>query len=154
MCNDSIIAINYDDEYKVWNNFSILYKNKMYSYTEYRALNDGIKICNSTDSFVKKIWKLRNYLIMFVRIFNSCNEPIVEFPLYQGDYDTLKNFTVLIRSSKLLVAKNDYSIFNGIPFLCVNKCVNSTSIINNEDEYRVLNNFTVMYKGQIFHYFE
>ena len=50
MCNDSIINIKYDDEYKVRTDFSILYKNMVYDYTEYRVLNDGIKICNSTDS--------------------------------------------------------------------------------------------------------
>ena len=154
LCNDSIINIKYDDEYKVWNNFSILYKDKMYSYTEYRALNDGIKICNSTDNFEKNIWKLRNYWVILKRNLNSCNRPIVAFPLYQGEYDALKNFTLLIRASKLSMAKNDYRIFNGIPFLCVNKCVNSTSIINYEDEYRVWSNFTVMYKGKMYNYFE
>ena len=154
MCNDSIINIKYDDEYKVWNNFSILYENKMYSFTEYRALNDSIKICNSTDNFVKNTWKLRNNWVFSNRIFNSCNRPVIYFPLYLGEYDALKNFTVLIRAIKLLIAKNDYGIFNGIPFLCVNKCVNSTSTINYEDEYRVWNNFSVMYEGQMFHYFE
>ena len=154
MCNDSIIHINSDDEYKVWNNFSILYKNKMYSYTEYRALKDGIKVCHSTDNFVKNSWKLRNYWVILKRIFNSCNKPVVDFPLYLGEYDALKNFTVLIQATKLSIAKNEYSIFNGIPFLCVNKCVNSTSIINYEDEYRVWNNFTVMYKAKMYNYFE
>ena len=154
MCNDSIINIKYDDEYKVWNNFSILYKNKMYSYTEYRALNDSIKICNSTDTFVKNIWKLRNYLVILKRIFNSCSKPVVDFPLFKGEYDALKNFTVLIRATKLLIAKNDYGIFNGIPFLCVNKCVNATSTINYEDEQTVWNNFSMTYKGEMFHYFE
>ena len=154
MCNDSIINIKYDDEYKVWNNFSILYKNKMYSYSEYRALNNSIKICNSTDNFVKNTWILRNNWVFSRRIFNSCNKPVVYFSLYLGEYDALKNFTVLIRAIKLLIAKNDYGIFNGIPFLCVNKCINSTSTINYEDEYRVWNNFSVMYKGQMFHYFE
>jgi hypothetical protein len=52
MCNDSIINIKYDDEYKVRTDFSILYKNKVYNYTEYRVLNDGIKICDSTDNYV------------------------------------------------------------------------------------------------------
>ena len=48
MCNDSVVNIRYDDQYKVWTNFSILHmKNKVYDYTEYRVLNDGIKICNS-----------------------------------------------------------------------------------------------------------
>ena len=61
MCNDSIISTKYDDEHQVSNIFSLHYKKKIYSYTEYRALNDSIKICNSTDNFVKNTWKLRNY---------------------------------------------------------------------------------------------
>ena len=60
MCNDSIINIKYDDEYKVRADFSILYKNKVYDYTEYQVLNDSIKICNSTDNYVRNIWKARN----------------------------------------------------------------------------------------------
>jgi hypothetical protein len=52
MCNDSIINITYDDEYEVRTDFSILYKNEVYDYTEYRVLNDGIKICNSTDNYM------------------------------------------------------------------------------------------------------
>ena len=154
MCNDSIINIKYDDEYKVWNNFTILYRNKMYSYTEYRALNDGIKICNSTDNFDKNIWTVRNYWVTNLKLFKTCNQPVDYFPLYQGQYDALKDFTVLIRATKLLIEKNDYAIFNGIPFLCVNKCVNSTSTINYEDEYRVWNNFSIMYKSKMYHYFE
>ena len=154
MCNDSIINIKYDDEYKVWNNFSIIMTKKIYGYTEYRALNESIKICNSTDTFERNIWKLRNFWIMFGRIYNSCNKPVVDFPLYQGEYDALKNFTVLIQATKLLIAKNDYGIFNGIPVLCVNKCVNSTSTINYEDEYRVWSNFSMMYKGKMYNYFE
>ena len=154
MCNDSIINIKYDDEYKVWNNFSILYKNKMYTYTEYRALNDSIKICNSTDNFTKNIWKFRNDWVMETRIFKSCSEPKIYFPLYEGENDVLKNFTVLIRATKLLIAKNDYGVFKGIPFLCVNECVHSTFTINYEDGYRVWSNFSMMYKGQMFHYFQ
>ena len=33
LCYDSLTKIKFDDEYKVWNNFSILYKNKMYNFT-------------------------------------------------------------------------------------------------------------------------
>ena len=35
LCSDSLIKIKFDDEYKVWNNFSVLYKNQMYNFTEY-----------------------------------------------------------------------------------------------------------------------
>ena len=55
ICNDSTINIKYDDEYKIWKNFSIFHKNEVYDYTEYRVL----KICNSTGAHIKKIWKLR-----------------------------------------------------------------------------------------------
>ena len=154
MCSDSIINIKYDDKYKVWNNFSMLYKNKMYNYTEYRALNDSIKICNSTDNFVKNIWTLRNFVVMWLRVFKTCIKPVVFFPLYKGEYHVRKNFTVFIRETKLLIAKDHYGLFLNVLFLCVNKCVNSTSTINYEDEYRVWNNFSIMYKGQMYHYFE
>ena len=60
LCKDSLIKIKFNDEYKVWNNFSMLYKKKVYDYTEYRVLNDSIDICNSTDNFVQDSWKLRN----------------------------------------------------------------------------------------------
>ena len=154
MCNDSIIDIKYDDEYKVWNNFSILYKNKMYSYSEYRALNDSIKICNSTDNLIKNIWKSRNYWVVSKKFSKACSKPEYFFPLYTGEYDVLKDFTVRIQQSKLLMAKNNYGVFKGIPVLCANECVNSTLVINYEDEYTVWNNFSMMYNGKIFHYFD
>jgi hypothetical protein len=59
MCNDSIIRVKYDDEYEV----RILYKDKVYDYTEYRVLDDGIKICNSTNNYVRNTWKERNKCI-------------------------------------------------------------------------------------------
>ena len=30
LCNDSLINVKFDDQYKVWNNFSMLFKNKVY----------------------------------------------------------------------------------------------------------------------------
>ena len=154
MCNDSIINIKYNDDYKVWNNFSILYKNKMYSSNEYRALKDGIKICNSHDNFVRNVWKLRNNWVMWHRYFKTCNEPVVYFPLYHGEFEVLRNLTVFIQATKLLIAKNDYGSYKGTPLVCVNKCVNSTFIIKFEDEYSIWSNFTVMYKGEMYHHFE
>ena len=77
MCNDSVVNIRYDDQYKVWTNFSILHmKNKVYDYTEYRVLNDGIKICNSADNFVRNIWKVRNKWVKARMHRKGCNKPI------------------------------------------------------------------------------
>ncbi len=74
-CANFTFTIKYEEEYKVWNNFSIMYKNKMYNYTEYRVLNDSIKICNSTDNDVRNIWKLRNDWVKKRMHRKSCNKP-------------------------------------------------------------------------------
>ena len=84
MCNDSIINIKYDDKYEVWIDFSILYRNTVYDYTEYRVLNDGIKICNSTDSHVKNIWKLRNEWVKWTMHYKSCNLPVYAYIISQS----------------------------------------------------------------------
>ena len=72
LCKDSLTKIKFEDEYKVWNNFSILYKNKMYDYTEYRVLNDSIDICNSRDNYVQDSWKLRNKWVKAAGRLVSC----------------------------------------------------------------------------------
>ena len=113
MCNDSIINIKYDVEYKVWNNFSILYKNKMYDYTEYRVLNVGIKICNSTDNDVRSIWRLRNAWVKAIMHFKSCNKPITYTKVNRGKYTVLKNFSVLIQKTNQVIPKNDYGVLPG-----------------------------------------
>ena len=59
LCNDSLIKIKFHEDYKVWNDFSLLYENKVYDFTEYRVLNDSINICNSTDNYVQDSGKLR-----------------------------------------------------------------------------------------------
>ena len=45
----------------------------MYDYTEYRVLNDSIKICNSTDNYLRNIWKLRNEWVKWTMHYKSCN---------------------------------------------------------------------------------
>jgi hypothetical protein len=112
MCNDSIINIKYDDEYKVWDNFSILYKNKMYDYTAYRVLNDCIKICNSSDNDVRNTWKERNKYVKQSMHYKSCNGlAYVEY--YRGYYNVLKDFKVLILATKQVITKYDYGVVEG-----------------------------------------
>ena len=94
MCNNSIINIKYDYEYEVPTDFSILYKNKVYDYTEYRVLNDGIKICNSTDNDVRNIWKVRNKWVKPRMHRKICNTPIRIIWPYRVYYTVSKQFTV------------------------------------------------------------
>ncbi|CAB3989518.1 Hypothetical predicted protein [Paramuricea clavata] len=117
MCNDSIINIKYDVEYKVRTDFSILYKNKVnkvYDYTEYRVLDDGIKICNSTDNYVRNIWKLRNAWVKEKMHYKSCNKPMSIYKFRQKFYTVRKDFSVLmLLPTYQVIAKYDYGVFEG-----------------------------------------
>ncbi|CAB4018736.1 Hypothetical predicted protein, partial [Paramuricea clavata] len=154
MCNDSIINIKYDDEYKVRNDFSILYKNKVYDYTEYRVLNNSVKICNSTDNYVRNIWKLRNEWVKATIDGKSCNKPITYIKFERWEYTVLQNFGILISATKKLITKYDYGVYEGKLITCVTECANFTFTINYEDEYIVWNNFSMMYQGRMYSYDE
>ena len=171
MCNDSIINIKYDDEYKVWNNFSIFYKNKMYDYTEYRVLNDSIKICNSIDAYVRKIWKLRNKWVKETIHQNSCNEPNNRFWFYKKYYAVDKHFTVYLSTRSQYFTRNDYGVTstNSRFITCKEKlrpitteytqedllmCNDSIINIKYDNEYKVWNNFSIFYKKKVYDYTE
>jgi hypothetical protein len=123
MCNDSIINIEYDDEYKVRTDFSILYKNKVYGYTEYRVLNDGIKICNSTDNDARNIWKVRNDWVKATMHLKSCNQPIDDGMIPREFYTVRKDFSILILPTDQVIAKYDYGVFEGNLIICQEKLI-------------------------------
>ncbi len=169
MCNDSIINIEYNDEYKVWKNFSILYKNKVYDYTEYRVLNDGIKICNSTDNNVRNIWKVRNDWVKMRMHRKSCNKPITTFWFHRYHYTVSKQFTVYLRSRGQYFTRNHYGVRNGKLRICKEKlrpssteytqedllmCDDSIINIKYDDEYKVWNDFSILYKNKVYDYTE
>ena len=130
MCNDSIINITYDDEYKARTDFSILYKNKVYDYTEYRVLNDGIKICNSTENYVRNIWKLRNKWVKRTMHYKSCNKPISINRIPRKFYTVRKDFSVLILRTDQVIAKDDYGVFEGNLIICKEKIINYYTFAN------------------------
>ncbi|CAB4024663.1 Hypothetical predicted protein [Paramuricea clavata] len=123
MCNDSIINIKYDDEYKVRTDFSILYKNKVYDYAEYRVLNDGINICNSTDNYVRNIWKVRNKLVKGTIHRKTCNLPIlIDVGMIPRKFYTIRNdFSILILPTDQVITKYDYGVFEGKLIICKEK---------------------------------
>jgi type II secretory pathway component PulJ len=110
MCNESIINIKYDDEYKVRTDLSILYKNTVYDYTEYRVLNDSINICNSTDNNVRNIWKARNKWVKAKIHKKSCNKPIGESWLNRQYYTGHKQFTVYYVPTSQYLTRNYYGV--------------------------------------------
>ncbi len=167
MCNDSILNIKYDEEYKVWNNFSILYKNKVYDYTEYRVLDDSVKICNSTDNDVRNIWKLRNDWVKMTMHHKSCNKPNRTSWLYQRYYTVSKQFTVYLSATNQYFTRNDYGVKDGEPEICEEKfrpesseytqedllmCNDSILNIKYDEEYKVWTNFSILYKNKVYDY--
>ena len=169
MCNNSIINLKYDDEYKVRTDFSILYKNKVYDYTEYRVLNDSIKICNSTDNYVRNVWKLCNKLVKARMHQKSCNKPIRESWLNRQYYTVNKQFTVYSAGDGQYFTRNDYCVKNGKPYICQEKfkpisteytkedllmCNDSIINIKYDDEYKVRTDFSILYKNKVYDYTE
>ncbi|CAB4016435.1 Hypothetical predicted protein [Paramuricea clavata] len=165
MCNDSIIDIKYDDEYKVRTDFSILYKNKMYDYTEYRVLNDSIKICNSTNIYVRNMWKVRNKWVKAGTHQKSCNKPIREYWLYREYYIVNKHFTVYSAGESQYFTRNEYGLEDGKPYICDEKfrpesteytqedllmCKDSIINIKYDDEYKVRTDFSILYKNNVY----
>ncbi|XP_028412144.1 uncharacterized protein LOC114534865 [Dendronephthya gigantea] len=163
-CNDSIINIKYDDDYKVWNNFSILYKHKTYDYTEYRVLNDTIKICNSTDDYVRNVWKMRNNWVKRQMTSKGCNKCF-----YIQSYVVSKQFHVYRAPTGQYFSRNDYGVTNGKTCICKEKlgpisreftkedlltCNDSIINIKYDDDYKVWNNFSILYKNKVYDYTE
>jgi hypothetical protein len=56
-CANFTLIINNEDDYRVWNNFSMMYQSRMYRYNEYRVTDDGLQVCNSSDHFIQQKWQ-------------------------------------------------------------------------------------------------
>jgi hypothetical protein len=53
-CANFTSTIKYEDEYRVWNNFSMMHQSRKYRYNEYRVTDDGLQVCNSSDPRIKQ----------------------------------------------------------------------------------------------------
>ena len=166
MCNESIINIKYDDEYKVRTDLSILYKNTVYDYTEYRVLNDSIKICNSTDNNVRNIWKLRNKWVKATMHYKTCNKPI---SLIRQYYTVNKQFIVYSGGDSHYLTRNKYWVIDGKLTICKENyrptsteytqedllmCNDSIINIKYDDEHKVRTDFSILYKNKVNNYTE
>ena len=67
-----IFTIKYEDEYRVWNNFSMMYRGRMHNYNEYRITYNGLQVCNSSDRLIKEKW--RNFIVSekITKAFRHC----------------------------------------------------------------------------------
>jgi hypothetical protein len=84
----------------------------------------------------------------------SCNKPISYIKFDRWEYAVLKNFAILISATKKLITKYNYAVFEGKLITCITECAEFTFTIKYEDEYRVWNNFSMMYQGRMYYYDE
>jgi hypothetical protein len=56
-CANFTFTIKYEDNYRVWNNFSMMRQSRMYRYNEYRVTDNGLQVCNSSDHFIQQKWQ-------------------------------------------------------------------------------------------------
>ena len=101
----------------------------MYNYAEYRVLNDSIKICNSTDNYVRNIWKLRNEWVKWTMHYKSCNQPIYAYMIPRKLYTVRKDFSVLILPTDQVIAKYNYGVFEGKLEICEEKLLYRIHIV-------------------------
>ena len=127
MCNDSIIDVKYDEDYKVWNDFSILYKSKVYDYTEYRVMNDSIKICNTSDNFVRNVWKRRNAWIKEMMHFKGCMNRKDAVRIFHKLYTVQKDFRIVFSPSLQVITPREYGVFQGKLLICLEKLLYPTT---------------------------
>ena len=128
LCNDSLVGIKLNEQYEVGNDFSLRYKNNMYSYTEYRLLDNSINICNSSDSYVQDSWRLRNYYVKRARHFLSCKRGPQKKYWYeifqQTQFTVSKDFSIRLSATKQVIHNYDYGVDEGKVQVCLEKIIN------------------------------
>jgi hypothetical protein len=155
-CLKFTFAIKYEDEYKVWNNFSMMYQGRMYYYDEYRITNDGLQVCNSSDHLMKEKW--RNFIVSekITTVFKHCKVSVDGF--YSENYTLHTNFTVLFKPTNQNFTRQDYGVILGYFPICSAKlrlsCNNDLVKVKYNEPYNVYKNFSLVYNNNIYQYRE
>jgi hypothetical protein len=149
-CANFTVTIKYEDVYRVWNNFSIMYQGRMYSYDEYRITDDGLQVCKSSDRLIKEKW--RNFIVSekITTAFQVCNVSVDGF--YSENYTLHTNFTVFFKPTNQNFTRQDYGVILGYFAICSRKlrfsCNDDLVKVKYDEQYNVFKNFSLVYKLQ------
>ena len=155
-CANFTFTIKYEDEYRVWNNFSMMYQGRMYSYDEYRITDDGLQVCNSSDRLIKEKW--RNFIVSekITIAFKHCNVSVDGF--YFENYTLHTNFTVFLKPTNQNFRRQDYGVILGYFAICSAKlrlsCNDELVNVKYGEQYKVYKNFSLLYNIKIYDYRE
>ena len=153
LCKDSVFRMTYDREYQVFNNFSIFYNRREYTYNDYRVEEDEIKICNSSNIDVLNDWNTWN---RWLKTSKKCDEGMVKLALKASAYTVTKDLTVYFKSRKEHFKQSNYVFTRSgkLAYICketgnnLSLCSDSDVTIKYHERFEVWNNFSIFYKGE------
>ena len=89
-CANFTFTIKYEDNYRVWNNFSMMYQSHTYRYNEYRVTDDGLQVCNSSDRLVQQKWQ--NFIAWEKKmtVFTHCKNKVNDYTEHRVLNDSIK----------------------------------------------------------------
>jgi hypothetical protein len=110
-CANFTFTIKYEDEYKVWKNFSMMYQSRIYRYNEYRVTDDGLKVCYAPDPFIQQKWQ--NFIAREKKrtVFTQCNVSVDG--CYFENYTLFKNVTIFFHPTEQSFKRRDYGVIFG-----------------------------------------
>ncbi|CAB3982652.1 Hypothetical predicted protein [Paramuricea clavata] len=155
-CANFTFTIKYEDNYRVWNNFSMMHRSRMYRYNEYRVTDDGLQVCNSSDTLIKQRWRDLIAREKEVLAFKYCNVSVDAF--YYSKYTLYRNFTVFFKPTEQSFTRQDYGVTFGYFAICSAKlslfCNDYLVKVKYGDQYNVLQNFSLFYNNNTYDYRE
>ena len=159
LCNNSVLSINYDDDYVIFGNFLMAYVDppKYFSldYSSYRVEGDVIKICMSSNIDVNKEWSARN---RWLKTSPICDEDLIKLALKPSAYTINKNLTVHLKALKENIKPTNYVLTHSgeLAYICIEPgnnlpmCSDFDITIRYDEYYEVRNNFSILYKEKVY----
>jgi hypothetical protein len=149
-------TIKYENNYRVWNNFSMMYQSRMYRYNEYRVTEDGLQVCNSSDPRIKQRW--RDLIAREKEVLASKYRNASVDAFYYSNYTLYRNFSVFFKPTEQSFTRQDYGVTFGYFAICSAKlsqsCNDYLVKVKYGDQYNVLQNFSLFYNNKMYDYRE
>ena len=155
-CANFTFTIKYEDNYRVWKNFSMMYQSRMYRYNEYRVTDNGLQVCNSSDHFIKQRWRDLIAREKEVLASKHCNVSVDGF--HYPNYTLYKHFTVFFKPTQQSFTRQDYGVISGYFSICSAKlslsCNDYLFKVKYSEQYNVLQNFSLFTNNKMYDYRE
>ena len=156
VCANNIFTINYEENYKVWNDFSITYYGIKLHCLSYRVTDNGLQVCTSKDLVIQAKWLQLMATEKQNVASKHCNVSVDGF--LRNNYTLFKNFTVFFKPTQQSFTWKDYGLIGGYFAICSTKrslsCNGHLVRVKYGSEYNVCKNFSLCYRMKHYDYRE